>query len=399
MFLMEKGVIMRKARILGLILVLCQIASAAAPVTDGLVLHLDAEAISGLSDGQAVATWADESTAGNNATQSDSGKRPIYKTGMLGGKPIVRFDGMNDYLVLGQPASLEFDMGVDSFTTFVVVGNRTESHMDTIISKAARSSSVREFQLYGDYGISLRAGAERCSYANYYGSYTNAIVTVCLAGHDEDTYRNGIHLADLTSGSGTCGDFDGDKDWLVGARRDLTNVDSALHMLGDIAEVLIYNRLLEAPELNQVGSYLSSKYSIAYTPIAAKQAWQSKPEDGETDTKATVSLQWLAGDFADSHNVYLGTDANDVNSGVGGAFKGNQTELVYYAGTTDDPCGLAFGTTYHWRIDEVNDVPSEVTKGKVWQFRTRDAILEARNPLPVDGNEGGGRYRSFVGRR
>jgi hypothetical protein len=33
-----------------------------------------------------------------------------------------------------------------------------------------------------------------------------------------------------------------------------------------------------------------------------------------------------------------------------------------------DPCGLDFGATYYWRIDEVND--PNLWKGDVWSFTT-----------------------------
>jgi hypothetical protein len=59
---------------------------------------LDARRISGLSDGSAVSQWNDASRSGWNVSQSDSAQRPVYKTTIQGGQPVVRLDG-NDRLV------------------------------------------------------------------------------------------------------------------------------------------------------------------------------------------------------------------------------------------------------------------------------------------------------------
>lgn len=65
----------------------------------GLVLWLKAYSITGLSDGDGVATWTDASGLGRNFTQATSGNRPLYKVNIQNGKAIVRFDGSNDYLI------------------------------------------------------------------------------------------------------------------------------------------------------------------------------------------------------------------------------------------------------------------------------------------------------------
>ncbi len=80
----------------------CPLLMAELPVTDGLVMHLDASSISGVSDGNPINVWTDQSGAGNNATQSTSGVQPLYIAGeaAFSGFPVVRFDGSNDYMIL-----------------------------------------------------------------------------------------------------------------------------------------------------------------------------------------------------------------------------------------------------------------------------------------------------------
>jgi hypothetical protein len=42
--------------------------------------------------------WNDSSGNGNHLIQSDSAKRPLFKTNIFGSKPAIRFDGSNDFL-------------------------------------------------------------------------------------------------------------------------------------------------------------------------------------------------------------------------------------------------------------------------------------------------------------
>jgi Concanavalin A-like lectin/glucanases superfamily len=59
------------------------------PLLPNLSLWLKADAITGLTNGQGVATWTDQSPSGNNATQATSANRPVYTTGLQNGLPGV----------------------------------------------------------------------------------------------------------------------------------------------------------------------------------------------------------------------------------------------------------------------------------------------------------------------
>ena len=56
---------------------------------------LRADAITGLNDGDPVSTWIPQ-VYGNDAIQTGI-NRPLYKAGILNGKPVVRFDGTDDF--------------------------------------------------------------------------------------------------------------------------------------------------------------------------------------------------------------------------------------------------------------------------------------------------------------
>lgn len=61
--------------------------------------HFDASKITGLSDNDPVATWADL-RGGNSFTQSTADYKPLYKTNIQNSLPGVLFDGSNDFMTL-----------------------------------------------------------------------------------------------------------------------------------------------------------------------------------------------------------------------------------------------------------------------------------------------------------
>ena len=95
------------------------------------------------------------------------------------------------------------------------------------------------------------------------------------------------------------------------------------------------------------------------------------PKDGALHLETWANLEWRAGDFAVSHDVYIGDNFDDVNDGAGDTFLGNQTETTILAGFPGFaiPDGFVAGTTYYWRIDEVNEAdPNSPWKGNIWSF-------------------------------
>jgi hypothetical protein len=119
-----------------------------------------------------------------------------------------------------------------------------------------------------------------------------------------------------------------------------------------------------------------------------KKATRPDPKIGSLLVSTWATLGWTPGQSAASHDLYLGETFEDVNVGAAGAFRGNQTSpsFIVGLGLPGDPYpgGLVPGTTYYWRIDEVNVAdPNSPWKGDVWSFRI--APSTAYDPNPADG--------------
>jgi len=112
------------------------------------------------------------------------------------------------------------------------------------------------------------------------------------------------------------------------------------------------------------------------------------PADGAVIRQTWLSMQWTAGPKAVSHDIYFGEDYDQVKAGSGDAFRGNQGGTDFIVGFPGFPYpdGLVPGTTYYWRIDEVDvSNPDSPWKGAVWSFLV--APRTAFSPNPADGAE------------
>jgi len=143
---------------------------------------------------------------------------------------------------------------------------------------------------------------------------------------------------------------------------------------GIIDEVRIYTKALTEAELAEV-------MAGPPAPLAAGPS----PADGVTIEQNWASLGWQPGTWAVSHDVYFGTNFEDVDLGAEGTFVGNTTSTLQLVGFAGYPApeGLQPGVTYYWRVDEVNPGnPDSPWKGVVWSFTLPPR--GAYKPIPAD---------------
>ncbi len=117
-------------------------------------------------------------------------------------------------------------------------------------------------------------------------------------------------------------------------------------------------------------------------------AFGPDPADGALLSDTWVNISWTPGALAVSHDVYIGDNFDAVNEGAEGTFQGNQAETFIVVGFPGFayPDGLVPGTTYYWRIDEVNDTePNSPWKGDIWSFSVPPKTAYA--PDPANGAE------------
>ncbi|MHC4337375.1 MAG: LamG domain-containing protein [Planctomycetota bacterium] len=139
---------------------------------------------------------------------------------------------------------------------------------------------------------------------------------------------------------------------------------------GKMDEFVVYDRALSDDEVLRL-YYVGGDMNLGV-------AWNPDPENGGQNFCDDVVLSWTAGDYAAQHEVFFGTNWEDVNDMTDPCATKNLGQESYDAGAnqTLDP-----GVTYYWRIDEVNGL--ETWKGHVWDFTINDG--NAFDPAPADG--------------
>jgi len=115
-----------------------------------------------------------------------------------------------------------------------------------------------------------------------------------------------------------------------------------------------------------VDTFTISKY--------APKASNPNPVDGTEDVALNVVLSWSPGADADKHDVYFGTNPDDVNNAdvtdTTGIYRGRQNANNYTLSEAPNR-----GVTYYWRIDEVQADGKTVHKGPVWSFTVGDYFM------------------------
>ncbi|MBN2133805.1 MAG: LamG domain-containing protein, partial [Sedimentisphaerales bacterium] len=147
---------------------------------------------------------------------------------------------------------------------------------------------------------------------------------------------------------------------------------------GAIDDVRIYDHGLSEGEILALSS-----------PEPIPTAYGPTPKDGAMITATATLLKWQAGAFARTHDVYFGDSLDAVSTATpddADVYAGRLGVEMMPVGAEGSPYpeALVPGTTYYWRIDEVNDTePDSPWKGNVWSFSIQP--VTAFNPYPVDG--------------
>jgi len=265
-----------------------------------------------------------------------------------------------------------------------------------VVSKYIGSGNQRSYNMHMDHDTNLSFRASVSSNGAYQvgTSTTNAVAPegTLVEGqwqHVAMTYKgdeflrlylNGNMVAE-SAATATPRLFDNTTPLMVGTDFQIggNHNGQPREFTGAIDEVRLYDHALDAGEI------LAAMAVVPY-PFASGPS----PKDGSVNFDTWATLTWRAGEFAESHDVYLGDDYAGVNNATHDSefFRGNQVSTLLVVGFPGFPYpeGLVPGTTYYWRIDEVNHAdPNSPWKGPIWSFLIPPKT--AYNPNPADGAE------------
>jgi len=312
------------------------------------------------TDPSLVGWWKFDEGAGSVANDSSGNGNtgtifgnPQWVPGKIGGA--LSFDGVGDYINCGNGASLSVRDGI-TLAVWVKTPGMTTT-WTAFISK-------------GDTGQSFRLGRDNVGTACHFGLNLPTVSgNPWFSGTTSVSDNEWHHVAGTYDGTRMVLWVDDVQDGSLAYTGQIavstTNVlisenESATgrYMTGLMDDVRMYNRGLTAGEI----AILMKGYT---TPIAVEPS----PTAGATDVPRDAAMRWTPGTAAKTHDVYLGTAFDDVNSASRTNPAGLLVSQDQATATYAPPGPLAFAQTYYWRVDEVNAPPdSTIFKGETWNF-------------------------------
>ncbi len=229
--------------------------------TPGLIsnlrLWLDAaDEQSVIKDGSnEVSQWTDKSSVSDaDATQGTGTQQPTWTVNQLNSRPVTNYDGGDRLLI---PTALN-DIPNGPNTLFMVMRQATASGNTERAFVLAEVGSARLYMEYtttgGQIGYAsntgtgsvLATGQTTTDFNIIRGRRSGTLMNIAINGGTEFTSVGGADEPGITQGT-------------VGAQ----NSGGGNDLVGDIAEIILYDRLLSTAEISQVENYLSAKWGIA----------------------------------------------------------------------------------------------------------------------------------------
>jgi fructan beta-fructosidase len=232
--------------------------SASAAVT---VAWFKADAITGLANGAAVASWSDASGHGFTATQAAPGQQPIYMAGALNGLPVVHFTGTNSQvLALARPVQ-------DSFTIFCVFRSTQGGGSGSQFDGGAGLVSGTAGGVANDFGVCFYANGQVCAGVGQPGTSVSSLAGYADGNPHLLTFRRtessgevDLYVDGNFQGSvmGNTNSLTGATELALGAQQTLNN-----YLTGDIAEVKIYGAALSEADRTAQEAGLIQKWGVS----------------------------------------------------------------------------------------------------------------------------------------
>ena len=277
------------------------------PHVEGLRLHLDASDSGSLVlDGDSVEEWHSTLDDPIVFKPPDSGSPPTLSTGAVNGRAAVTF-GSYRFLETTSPAALGMTNDISGFTAFAVgwnTGSGSQNYFRIGRGEGGSPAGLRVMlgrqtdrhrmlaRRVDSEGFATVAGGvrrnEEWGIDSGIVDYANARAALHINGVEVASSENFLDPGNTSS---------------TDSRMFRIGTDHADQFWeGDIAEILMYDRVLTQAERDEAGIYLSDKYGIPWTFISE--------EDVAFDTERGVSLI-VDSEVGRNYKVYMTEDLSD----------------------------------------------------------------------------------------
>ncbi|MFI4911224.1 MAG: beta strand repeat-containing protein [Sedimentisphaeraceae bacterium JB056] len=116
--------------------------------------------------------------------------------------------------------------------------------------------------------------------------------------------------------------------------------------------------------------------------LTRKSATNPNPDVNDI-VNITSTLSWDDSVWADSYDVYFGTNLTDVTNGTGETYQGNVSTASYSS------ISLSPDTTYYWAVDTIDPNSNVIAVGEVWSFSTNEnVVITSSDTIAFDTSAG-----------
>ena len=268
------------------------------PVRDinGCILWLDANDIDAdgtadsMTSGSKVAVWFDKSGSSNNAEQHDSKKQPIYFSGGLSDKSVLHFDGNDSFA-----NALVKDWSGDNWTLFAVasldhdssnnwrgiIGNRFGPGSSNWWTLGTKNNGTSYLEFSPGTGVGTSFVPKNSSARIYSVVKQSTNIHLFINGIETGSFK--AENVGGTTNRLRIGQWMGaDQGWV-----------------GNIAEIIIYDRNLEHNQQDKVESYLSEKWCILFV----RNIYTKKTTWSETMLALMEKISDVYGEMGDFESI------------------------------------------------------------------------------------------------
>jgi hypothetical protein len=306
-------------------------------------------------DEGAGTTAIDSSGQGHNGTLING---PVWTTGYYGGG--IQFDGVDDYVDTGWTENLA-KWTIACWVTSPAAPSSSGAPSGPLHREANYQINWNHNGGWAGFlGISVGGSWMGTTFGTL---QANTWYHLCgtYDGTNLTAYTNGVQASQISAP----GTPSSESNSLKFGR----HAANAQYFAGTVDDARVYNRALDISEIKQMMA--SGGQGPATNP---------SPKDKATDVVREVGLSWKPGPFAGTHDVFFGTQFDDVNNASAANPLGVLASTGQTASTYNPPARLDFDTTYYWRVDEVNATADKYTyKGTTWRFTTEPFAYPIQN--------------------
>jgi Domain of unknown function (DUF2341)/Concanavalin A-like lectin/glucanases superfamily/Fibronectin type III domain/SdrD B-like domain/Calx-beta domain/IPT/TIG domain len=213
------------------------------------------------TDGAAISSWIDKSGNGNNVTQSTVANQPTLKNNIQNGRPVVRFDGINDFL-----NNTTSDISSNQRSLIVVAKANTSANKNVFTFK--RTGPIRSYAVGQSGGLYYISSDGVNNASNYTTGNTDALTQSPFVGmflqngtglgslsYYLNSSQQTLNAAQLTSDTGVAG-------FTLAFREDYPQGG---YLDGDISEIIVTDTVINSTERQTLENYLNTKYRLYST--------------------------------------------------------------------------------------------------------------------------------------